>query len=163
MNCRTIEPLLFAERDGVLTAAQHASLEEHLATCPMCRQSRSALAETLQSIRADAAAVALPNVDDEWRTLRARIDRESAGPKKSRTLAPVWWFAAPLAAAAAIALSFFAGHPFLAPGETDSSADVASAEFVEAGDSDASTMVYVDKDSGWLVVWATNAQSEASG
>ena len=33
---------------------------------------------------------------------------------------------------------------------------IAGADYVEAGDPNASTMVYVDKESGWLVVWATD-------
>ncbi|MEN9403282.1 MAG: hypothetical protein RL091_1985, partial [Verrucomicrobiota bacterium] len=40
---------------------------------------------------------------------------------------------------------------------------VARAEYVEAGDVNASTMVYVDKESGWLVVWATNVDTKTSG
>ena len=33
---------------------------------------------------------------------------------------------------------------------------IAGADYVEAGNPNASTMVYVDKESGWLVVWATD-------
>ena len=36
-------------------------------------------------------------------------------------------------------------------------------DFVEAGDTSASTMVYVDKDSGWLVVWATDGEVKGNG
>ena len=39
----------------------------------------------------------------------------------------------------------------------------AGADFVEAGDPNASTMVYVDKDSGWLVVWATDVDAQTRG
>ena len=42
-------------------------------------------------------------------------------------------------------------------------AEVARADYVEAGDTNASTMVYVDKDSGWLVVWASDADTKTSG
>ena len=40
------------------------------------------------------------------------------------------------------------------------SGEVAQAEYVEAGNVDASTIVYVDKDSGWLVVWATDRDAD---
>jgi hypothetical protein len=37
------------------------------------------------------------------------------------------------------------------------SAMAVHADYVEAGNPAASTMVYVDKESGWLVVWAADA------
>jgi len=163
MNCRTIEPLLFAERDGVLTAAQHASLAEHLATCTACRQTQAHLAAAMSAIRSDTANVAVPDVDEEWRTLHSRISRDSTGAKKKKTLAPVLWFGAPLAAAAAVAFAFYISPTPATTGGAAMPAEIASAEYVEAGDAEASTMVYVDKESGWLVVWATDAKDQASG
>ena len=160
MNCRDIEPLLLAERDGVLTTTQHAELERHVAACPSCQQLRARLAETLNAFQADAATVTVPDAGAEWAILRAQLSGESAKPAKKRPLAPVIWFGSSLAAAAAIALAFFGSQPKPAePAVTT----VAQAEFVEAGNADASTMVYVDKDSGWLVVWATDGESKTSG
>ena len=163
MNCRDIEPLLLAERDGVLTTAQHASLGPHVATCGACRQMRGRLAEAMSALRSDAANVPVPDIEAEWRTLRAQLDGTATQPNKKRLLAPVVWFGAPLAAAAAIALGFFLNRP-LSPNRDEfvQVADAASAEFVEAGNADASTMVYVDKESGWLVVWATDNETEHS-
>jgi anti-sigma factor RsiW len=167
MNCRDIEPLLLAERDGVLTSKQHAELAAHVAGCPACRRARLDYGDAVTFLKTDAANVAVPNVDEEWRAIRAQLHGAVAKPAKKRPLAPVIWFSAPLAAAAALAFAFFVTRspvtqaPSLTP--QVSSAEVARADFVEAGDANASTMVYVDKDSGWLVVWATDGEVKGSG
>jgi len=160
MNCRDIEPLLLAEKDGVLTSAQHTALDRHVATCPACQQMRVHLAEALTAFRADAANVALPDFDDEWRTLRARLHQTESKPAKKRPLAPIIWFGSTLAAAAALLLAFFSQQPKPSTPVLFSPDDqIAEAEFVEAGDINASMMVYVDKESGWLVVWATDVDT----
>jgi anti-sigma factor RsiW len=177
MNCRDSESLILAERDGALTKAQDAALSGHVAACPSCQRLRADLATALAAFKADIAAVPAPDADAAWRDLQARL-HETARPAKKRPLAPVIWFGGPLAAAAAaLALMFFSGRtppasipppppppPAVATAAPvrDANADailaeVARAEYVEAGDVNASTMVYVDKESGWLVVWATDA------
>jgi len=40
---------------------------------------------------------------------------------------------------------------------------IAGADYVEAGNPNASTMVYVDKESGWLVVWVTDEYMPTRG
>ena len=147
----------------MLTTTQHTALEEHVATCPACRQMRDRLAAAMATFRNDVAKVTVPDVDEEWRTVRAQLHGTATQAEKKRPLATVIWFGAPLAAAAAIALAFFINGP-TAPNRDESYqvADAASAEFVEAGNADASTMIYVDKESGWLVVWATDSESEHS-
>jgi anti-sigma factor RsiW len=162
MNCRDIEPLLLAERDSVLTNDRHASLERHVAACPACQQLRTRLLEAMDVFRADVANVPVPDADAEWHTLRAQLHGKPAKPAKTRPLAPVIWFGSSLAAAAALAFVFFRGPAQPSP-TTAPAALVAQAEFVEAGDQSASTMVYVDKDSGWLVVWAANSAPKRSG
>ncbi|MBI3885411.1 MAG: zf-HC2 domain-containing protein [Opitutae bacterium] len=164
MNCRDIEPLLLAERDGVLTKEQHAALADHAATCPACRQLRAELTAAVEDFRSDAAKATLPNIDEEWRTLRAQLHSAETKPTKKRPLAPVIWFGASLAAAAAVAFAFIVGKPTSQPAPLVAQTTVtASADFVEAADTNASTMVYVDKDSGWLVVWATDTAAPAGG
>ena len=164
MNCHDIEPLLLAERDGVLTNEQHAALARHVATCPACRQLRARLNAALDTLKADAALVTVPDAEGEWRELRAQLVGAPARPAKKRPLAPVIWFGAPLAAAAAIALVFFSSRPTPQPTVAlPVVAETARADYVEAGDANASTMVYVDKDSGWLVVWATDVTPKSSG
>jgi predicted anti-sigma-YlaC factor YlaD len=163
MNCRDIEPLLLAERDGVLTNEQHAALAGHVATCASCRQLRANLSAALDEFRTDAARVSVPNVDEEWRTLRAQLHGAEAKPTKKRPLAPVIWFSASLAAVAAVAFAFIVGHPTPQPTTLAQATESARPNFVETADSNASTMVYVDKDSGWLVVLAADTTAPAGG
>lgn len=173
MNCRDNESLILAERDGTLTNHQLADLSDHVAACPACAKLRANLAAASHAYQAGLAAVRAPDADQAWRELQGRI-RESAKPAGTRPLAPVIWFGAPLAAAAAIAFAFFVTRP-TPPMPSDELAVVppppplhdpsiiAGADYVEAGDPDASVVVYVDKESGWLVVWATAPESETSG
>jgi anti-sigma factor RsiW len=162
VNCDAIEALLLTERDGVLTPDQHAALVRHVADCPACRERRTRIAAAMDAFRADAASVTVPGVDAEWRTLRARLPDRPGASRKQRPLAPVIWFTTSFAAAASLAFVFFSPRP---PPAAPLAAvpEIAQAEFVEAGDAAASTMVYVDKDSGWLVVWATDDAPKTSG
>ena len=150
MNCRDVETLLLAEKDGVLTKDQHAALASHVAECPACRQMRSALILGLDGLRAEAAEVAIPNAEEEWQALRTRLHAVEAKPTEKRKLAPIIWLGTPLAAVAAIAIAFFVEVP------VPPSPEIARADFVETADTNTSTMVYVDKESGWLVVWAAD-------
>jgi anti-sigma factor RsiW len=150
MNCRDIESLLLAERDGVLPAERHADFAKHIAACPACRHRREAYGEAVTFLKTDAANVAVPDVDKEWREVRARLGANATESKKTRRLAPIIWFAAPLAAAAALAFAY------LGYGPRGSSRDQLTAASAEAA---AQTIAYVDKDSGWLVVWADDAKT----
>jgi anti-sigma factor RsiW len=158
MNCRDIEPLLMAERDGVLSSEMHAVLDEHVAGCPACRRSRAAYGEAVTFLKTDAANVRVPDANEEWRTIRAKLNAETGKSEKKRPLAPVIWFAAPLAAAAALAVVFF-GHHAAEP----SAEKMMARSPVTAGGSNAPTIAYVDKDSGWLVVWAPDGDAKKSG
>ncbi len=169
MNCRSAEPLLLAERDGVLTPAQHAELARHIAACADCRQFRADLAAVLADVHAEAQAVPRPDVDAEWRAVQAKINGGAAGggraaPHKKARLAPIVWISAPLAAAAAVALALFVQRPVPMPAATSEGVIAARADFVEVADPKATPIVYTDKESGWLVVWAESADTtHASG
>ncbi len=158
MNCRDIEPLLLAERDGVLTSDEHATLAKHVSGCPACRHSRAAYGEAVAFMKTDAANVSVPDADGEWRSIKARLRSEAGKSNKKRPLAPIIWFAVPLAAAAALAITFF-GEP--APVAAPSHKVAVSPS--DASGANAPTIAYVDKDSGWLVVWAADADAKKSG
>lgn len=170
MNCRDSESLILAERDGALNNAQLAALSDHVASCAACRKLRSDLATALAAYQADLAQAPLPDADEAWRDLQSRLHE----PARKRPLAPVIWFGASLAAAAAIALAFFGARP-AAPAPSHELVNtppppplhdpsiIAGADYVEAGDANASVMVYVDKESGWLIVWATDAETAGKG
>ena len=166
MNCRDIQPLLLAEGDSVLTTEQHASLDQHVAACPGCQQVRARLAKAMTAYAVDTANVSIPDIETEWQKLRAKLHEQPVAPAKKRPLTPVIWFGAPLAAAAALAFAYFTLRPQPIMPYADpiaTIAETAAAEYVEAGDTNASTLVYVDKESGWLVVWATDGDAKGSG
>lgn len=157
MNCRDIEPLLLVERDGVLTPEQHAGLAKHLTGCPACRRLRGIYGDAVTFLKTDAANVAVPDANEEWRALRAHLNH-AAKPVKKPRLAPVIWFSAPLAAAAALAFGFFLSRP-AAP----AAKPVPAITALEPAAPGVSTIAYVDQDSGWLVVWATDTDTKTSG
>jgi hypothetical protein len=164
MNCREIESVLLSERDGVLTAEQHAALAQHVATCPACQQLRAGLAGVTAAFQADVASVEVPDVGREWQTLFPKLGARTAATRGKRPLAQLIWLGAPLAAAAALALAYLGRPPTAKPPAAPAPApEAAEAEFVEAGDAKASTMVFVDKESGWLVVWAADTDAATKG
>jgi anti-sigma factor RsiW len=162
MNCRDIESLLSAERDGMLTSAQRSSLESHVASCRACAELRTKLSQAMDAFRSEAAAVPIPDVDEEWQKVCTSLTDSKTRSRDKRPLTPILWFATPLAAAAALAFAFFSSSPMVQPtGESMTTmSEAAQAEYVEPGDAKASTIVYVDKDSGWLVVWATDSDAD---
>ncbi len=177
MNCRDTENLLFAERDGTLTSEQRAVLDRHVAECAGCRQLRDDLAAAAAAWRANTAAVKVPDADTEWRKLRAQLHGEEVRTPARRRLAPVillsenqkrnlFWLGAPLAAAAAVALTLFVQTSPTPPARATTAAAPAAftarAEYVEVSDA-ASPLVYMDKESGWLVVWAVDTKAPTSG
>jgi len=158
MTCRQNENLLSRERDGMLGEAERTQLERHLAECPSCREARATLAAAADAWRRHTAQVAVPDAAGEWHRLRPRLQDAEVRTPRRRRIAPVIWFTLPLAAAAALVLTFLPSAP-----PAPENRAVARADFVEAGDSAASTLVYVDKESGWLVVWAEDAAAGGRG
>jgi len=150
MNCRECERVILGE-DGEPSAPDAAAVTAHVQTCPRCRELQSALSTALKQWQSETNARD-PDPAASWRELRPHL---AVAPRRRRRLAPVFWLAAPLAAAAA-AVVLFVQRP--APTATDLAFISARADFVEAGNPGASTVVYVDNDSGWLVVWAADAE-----
>lgn len=148
MNCTDCERLLLGER-GEPSAAEAAAVAAHVQACPRCRALQSSLVGALGQWKAETAAQT-PDAAAAWQALRPRL---RAAGRRPRRLAPLLWLSAPLAAAAALAFVMY--RP--APTAHDDGFTSAHADFVEAGNPAASTVVYVDNDSGWLVVWAADA------
>ncbi len=161
--CRQIEPLLLSEPDGTLDAAGLAQLEAHVAGCPDCRRQRAQLAAAAASLKQTSAAFPVPSAPQEWLTLRNRLrgEQQAGG---GGTAGSRWWFwgirVAALGAAAAIACIAYLRPPFSA--STATGKPLARAEFVRA-DNAASTLVYVDQESGWLIVWADSPAANGRG
>jgi anti-sigma factor RsiW len=147
MNCHSAQRLLSAERDGALPTGERAGLAAHVAGCAECRRFTAALRGVGEQLKTAAERVAVPDEERAWHDIR----RELRATQPARS----WWqlgrWALPLGAAAALAAVAVIG-----PSWTDEEGPqfVARAEFVEVS-GDASSMVYVDDKSGWLVVWAS--------
>lgn len=160
MTCRDTARLLSAARDGALPPAQRAEFERHVAGCVACQRAVAGLDGAMAAYRDAAAQVRVPDVDEEWRLLQAKL--AAPARRERRTLAPIAWFSLPLAAAAAVALIFLNPARQTDPA-TLASTDNASADFVEIADTNATPLVFVDKESGWLVVWAVAPEAATHG
>lgn len=154
MNCHSAQPLLSAERDGTPPSRERADLEAHVAGCAECLRFRRMLTEAGDHLRTTAAQVKVPDEERAWQDIHREI--RALKPEAARP----WWqlgrWTMPLGAvAAAVAVMAVFAPDFLDDGGGDDAPEsaVARAEFVEVADN-ASSVVYVDDKSGWLVVWA---------
>lgn len=159
MNCSEAQRHLFAAGDVALDNHQRAALDAHVAHCAACRRIGDDLAAALTTWREDNRLARVPDVEREWHAIRRRMRGAGSGDTSRSRRHVLPWLALPLGAAAAIALTFYVGQPN--PSPATKSADtpakhVARADSVEVPDN-ASTMVYVDDKSGWLIVWASDA------
>lgn len=157
MNCHSAQRLLSAERDGALATGECAGLAAHVAGCAACRQFQARLAEAKEGLKAAAGRSAVPDEERAWQDIRRELRAGRPGGGRA------WWgplrWAVPLGAAAALA----ALVAFVPRGEEASAMPaVARAEFVEVS-GNASSVVYVDDKSGWLVVWASAEPNAAGG
>ena len=159
MNCRESLRLICAERDAPLAAGTRSHLEAHVAGCASCRQARSNLTTALAFWRHRTASAKVPDADHEWlevrRCLRSGHNSAATASRSSWRL-PLGWLALPLATAVLAVILFLPRH---AVDETTGTLgpSMARADSVEVPGAVASTMVFVDDQSGWLIVWATDA------
>jgi predicted anti-sigma-YlaC factor YlaD len=159
MNCHAAQRLLSAERDGALASHERADLEGHLAECGDCRQARSAITAAIDRWRTSTARVKVPDAERAWQDIHREI-RLSSPEKKRETQWAVPRWTLPMTAAAALIVAAIAaprwfGGSISAPTQTVAKLETARADFVEVANN-ASSVVYVDDKSGWLVVWAVN-------
>ena len=161
MNCHEAKNHLFADRDDALDNPQRVALDTHVAQCADCRRIRDDLAAAFTTWCTENTEARLPDIEREWHAVRRKIrggvkvGQETRSPRR---LVP--WLALPLAAAAALALTFY-----VAPRDDDRSGTTSKAPRTQVARADsvevpgnASTSVYVDDKSGWLIVWASDAK-----
>lgn len=150
MNCRQAEKALSRHLDGELPEPQVDALERHLSDCAACRETAAEWRGYGEAIRTGAPAKT-PDPTAAWhdirRTLRNRGDSEPVATPR-----PWWTRPLPWAGAAASLALLAVGYLTLGP--IDPRAPNGTAvEYVETGLPDASTLVYVDDESGWTIVW----------
>lgn len=138
--------------DDRLSDGERRDFEHTLADHPDLARETEAWGE----LRAELRSVESPepaDADDLWRDVRARLPERSPGRRPARAVG--WAGALGAAAAALIAVAVWF------PGSTPASAP-ASVEFVDARLPESVPVVYTDADSGWTVVWLSNANLETS-
>ncbi len=163
MNCHTVQQLLSAERDQTLGAEVRGPLEAHLAGCASCRQMRATLAEAAETWRATTASARVPDERLEWPRIRRRLHGEPTGVARStRGIFTVWRSATLGALAAAVAVGVFMAPEWFRRPPTVAVASSLT-DSVEVGSDASSAMVFVDDQSGWLVVWAAGTGDKVEG
>ncbi len=162
MNCREAQHQIFAERDGALENNQRAALESHVVLCADCRRIRDDLTAAFTLWRGDVAQAAVPDAEREWQAVRRRIRGgvEAGAHRPAAARRNLFaWITVPLGAAAALAVAVFVTRPGPQSAPTSQpKAQIARADAVEAPGHNASTMVFVDDKSRWLIVWASDAK-----
>ncbi len=151
MNCTRAEHLLLATRDGPSPSGEIRPLRDHLAGCTACRRLHEDLQAGFAGWTAETAAFSVPSAGEEWRAVRARL-RGSGRIQPSTT-----WIrlGLPLAAAAAFAF-LLVRSPWREPAPAPTGSSLARVDYVVPGNAGASTFVYEDRESGWLVIWAAD-------
>lgn len=143
MNCQAAQRLISAARDGALGGSEQAELEVHLAECAGCRRMSDTLADAANVWRDTVASAPVPDAKLEWQRLQRQLVPATRSVPVRR---PALWWGLSVAAAAGLALAVWI--PRAAP--------AGDSNYVEVGEGNSSATVYVDAQSGWLVVWAVN-------
>lgn len=163
MNCREAQNHLFADREGAPDPSQRATLEGHVAQCAACQRVRDSLAAALTTWRTENASTPVPDVEREWHAVRRRMRGgveagEVVNLRRSRR--PLFsWLVAPLGAAAALAVALYVWRAPTSSPLASPFSQVAQADSVDVP-GNASTTVFVDDKSGWLIVWASDSPKE---
>lgn len=119
-------------------------------------------AEAWREIRSEWRAAPAPEMEDAdafWRDLRRRLpdrEREAEAPPRG-TVRPLWWGGLGVATAAAL-VAVTMWSPWTAPPVPQGT----TVEYVDARLPETVPLVYTDAESGWTVVWLSNAELETS-
>ena len=163
MNCHTAQRLIATEPDSTPSAEESRLLAAHLSGCEACRNEQTIVARALAGWQASTASAAMPTVERAWQDIQRELRKSSGQPASRGFLRRSWMI--PVSAAAALAALIVVARPLgkpSSPGNPLAQNSAARADFVEVPN-DASSLVYVDDQSGWLVVWAVNDSSAAGG
>ena len=110
-----------------------------------------------EHLRQHVATTPVPEAAAAWQRLRPRLS--PSRPVSRRRAA--WWWGGPILATAAAAWLLLLRPALSPPAPATALGDVARADYVQVAD-DATALVYVDDESGWLIVWASTPVNGAS-
>jgi len=157
MNCRQAERALSRHLDDELPANDVATLEEHLASCSACRDSAAEWRGLGDAMRAEAPSE-VPDPTKAWHDIRRTL-RNREPPTVQENRRP--WWARPLpwaGAAATVALITLGYLRHVSPSSQFPSGS--AVEYVDTELPGASTVVYVDDETGWNIVWVLESETE---
>lgn len=153
MVCRAAQHLIYAERDRALTSDERAGLQAHVSGCGACQRMRDQFGAAMTAWREEAASAVAPDPEKAWQDIHRAIRIERDGARRKTRLP--WML--PLGAAAGLAVYALAhfGTPDRLPDAIPVAHETgAGVEFVDVP-AGAASMVFVDDESGWVVVWST--------
>jgi len=155
--------MISSERDSPLDVGARAGLDAHMAHCTTCRRSREILQAAAAEWRRRDASVLVPDADAMALAVRREIARgEGDGPRleKRRSWWSVGlWMGLPALGAAALAIVLWTRGPGAGPFESD---PAGWTQFVEVDAAASAPVIFVDEASGWVVVWAGEAEPGSS-
>jgi anti-sigma-K factor RskA len=158
MNCRHAEKALSRHLDGELPAEQVAHLEQHLASCAACRETAAIWQGYGDSLRAGQPS-GIPDPTLAWHDIRRAI-RTREDPAAKVQGRPWWAKPLPWAAATTTVALVAIGYLLQFSPETRLTGGGA-VEYVDTDLPGASTIVYVDDESGWNIVWVVELGSDS--
>lgn len=186
MNCKEAESLLSQSLDGELeSAGKQSLLREHLESCPSCREMEESWRGFGEFMREEevpvpesaSAGLAWEKIHREIRLAESPAEEGGGYGFGRKTRSPWFWgWGAPTAIAALLVLStglyynFYSGSglPSInespgefagAPGNGIGTRTKTKIEFLETDIPGGSTMVFVDQDTGWTVLWVAESES----
>jgi anti-sigma factor RsiW len=157
MNCSQAGKALSRHLDGELPAGEVASLEKHLSSCSACRETAAEWRGYGSALRADAPNE-IPDPTKAWHDIRRSL-RNRENPIPTTDARPWWARPLPWAGVAATVALFTVGTFF----QLSPSSGFPYGSAVESVDTDlpgASTVVYVDEETGWNIVWVLESESD---
>ncbi len=163
MNCKQAEILLSRSLDGELDSPeQQKLLKEHLESCATCRKIENSWTTYGQYMR-ELEVPSPQSAVEAWQDIRNEIQGAEESPELPKTSGNPgfnWNWGIPTAIAALLVLS--TALYFGLPTSNDSTESLAAGtktkiEFLETDIPGASTMVYVDQDSGLTVLWVVES------
>lgn len=153
MNCSDATRLIHLERDGPLKTDERRAMEAHVGTCEDCREVRAALAQAAEVWREETESADTPDPASEWLRIKRAIRQADSAARTLRRPKPWWHTAASMAGAACALLVVLA---IWRPWQTGPAAmaEGVQVEYVEFAEGATNPMVYVNEDTGFVVVWA---------
>ena len=130
MNCTAARDTYSELLDHRTPATAHLEARAHLAACPDCQREFSALSQTLTALDTMPAPSPSPRLRQNFYAMLEEEKHSAtsvrvAAERQARRVSLLGWILSPLAAAALVALGFFAGTRQAAPAKDETNREIA--------------------------------------